>query len=366
MTKKADQAKNEASGPPSRSQNGSAAAEEAQEKAPAKATKKKATKKSASKATKKKTAKKSTKKAGSKASGAAEGPESTGETKKKKTTKKAGGKSLVIVESPAKARTINKYLGKDYVVRASMGHIRDLPKGKFGIDLEHDFEPEYTPIRGKAKVISELKKLAKSAPSVYLAPDLDREGEAIAWHLAESLDVDEQRIFRVVFNEITKKAILEAFSEPGKLEHEQGRRAAGATRARPDHGLQALAPALEEDRQGAVGRARAVRGDAADRRARARDPQVRQRGILARHRAHGGRRTGLRCRAPAHRCDRRIEKNLNEEEAKGLVAQIGSQTRCCSASSRTSRRRAVRRRPSRPASCSRRRRRCCASARARR
>ncbi|MCZ6786833.1 MAG: type I DNA topoisomerase, partial [Planctomycetota bacterium] len=130
---------------------------------------------------------------------------------------KPRGKSLVIVESPAKAKTINKYLGKDFVVRASMGHIRDLPKGKFGIDIENGFKPDYTTIRGKAKVISELKKLAKSAPYLYLAPDLDREGEAIAWHLFELLDVPEDRVFRVVFNEITKAAILAAFGEPGKL-----------------------------------------------------------------------------------------------------------------------------------------------------
>src|SRR5688572_24838151 len=129
------------------------------------------------------------------------------------------GKSLVIVESPAKARTINKYLGKDYVVKASMGHIRDLPKGRFGIDIEGGFIPDYTTIRGKAKVLSELKKLARVAPSIYLAPDMDREGEAIAWHLAESLDLpDPEKVFRVVFNEITKKAILEAFEHPGKLD----------------------------------------------------------------------------------------------------------------------------------------------------
>ncbi len=141
----------------------------------------------------------------------------------KKTAKKAAKrprkkKSLVIVESPAKARTINKYLGTDYVVRASMGHIRDLPKGKFGIDLEHGFKPEYATIRGKGKVISELKRLAKGAEAVYLAPDMDREGEAIAWHLQEILEVPEDRVFRVVFNEITKAAIKDAFKEPGRLD----------------------------------------------------------------------------------------------------------------------------------------------------
>ena len=128
------------------------------------------------------------------------------------------GKSLVIVESPAKAKTINKYLGKDFVVRASMGHIRDLPKGKFGIDIEHGFKPDYALIKGKQKVISELKRLAKKAPTVYLAPDLDREGEAIAWHLFEALELKDTPVFRVVFNEITKKAILEAFDHPGKLD----------------------------------------------------------------------------------------------------------------------------------------------------
>src|SRR5262245_20573919 len=132
----------------------------------------------------------------------------------KRSTKK---KSLVIVESPAKARTINKYLGSDYVVRASMGHIRDLPKGKFGIDPK-TFEPEYIAIRGKGKVLSELKKLAKAADAVYLAPDMDREGEAIAWHLAETLEVPSDRIYRVVFNEITKNAILAAFDHPGRLD----------------------------------------------------------------------------------------------------------------------------------------------------
>ncbi|MCC6405669.1 MAG: type I DNA topoisomerase, partial [Planctomycetes bacterium] len=131
---------------------------------------------------------------------------------------RASGKSLVIVESPAKAKTINKYLGKSFVVRASMGHIRDLPKGKFGIDMEHGFEPQYTAIRGKAKVIAELKRIAGAAKAVYLAPDMDREGEAIAWHLREALELDESKTFRVVFNEITKNAILEAFEKPGKLD----------------------------------------------------------------------------------------------------------------------------------------------------
>src|SRR5438046_574161 len=100
------------------------------------------------------------------------------------------GKNLVIVESPAKAKTINKYLGNDYVVKASMGHVRDLPSKGMGVDLK-TFEPEYVIIeeRGKGKVVSELRKLAKDAPNIYLATDLDREGEAIAWHLQQALGI---------------------------------------------------------------------------------------------------------------------------------------------------------------------------------
>jgi DNA topoisomerase-1 len=141
--------------------------------------------------------------------------------KKERRAKAPRKKSLVIVESPAKARTINKYLGTDFVVKASMGHIRDLPKGKFGIDIEHGFRPEYTTIRGKGKVLSELKRLAKTSDAVYLAPDMDREGEAIAWHLAESLEIPHDRIYRVVFNEITQRAIQEAFREPGRLDQDK-------------------------------------------------------------------------------------------------------------------------------------------------
>src|SRR5438874_6688819 len=112
--------------------------------------------------------------------------------------KKNGKKSLVIVESPAKAKTINKYLGNDYVVKASMGHVRDLPSKGMGVDLK-TFEPEYVIIeeRGKGKVVSELRKLAKDAPNIYLATDLDREGEAIAWHLQQALGISDERAKRV-------------------------------------------------------------------------------------------------------------------------------------------------------------------------
>src|SRR5436853_3695960 len=133
-------------------------------------------------------------------------------------------KSLVIVESPAKAKTINKYLGKDYEVEASLGHIKDLPKSKLGVDIEGDFSTEYTIIPGKEKVVAKLKKLAKTAIAIYLAPDPDREGEAIAAHLAEELrdggkkKKDSKPIHRVTFNEITKKAVQEAFRHPREID----------------------------------------------------------------------------------------------------------------------------------------------------
>src|SRR5690554_1967501 len=170
------------------------------------------------------------------------------------------GKSLVIVESPAKAKTINKYLGKEFVVKSSVGHIRDLPvsgsgnglatdaadrareaaktrklsaeekaahkekklrqqlSARMGVDPEQGWKARYESLPGKEKVVAELKKLAKTADTIYLATDLDREGEAIAWHLKEAIGGDDDRYRRVVFNEITNKAIKEAFSEPGELD----------------------------------------------------------------------------------------------------------------------------------------------------
>ena len=161
-------------------------------------------------------------------------------------------KTLVIVESPAKAKTISKYLGPDYIVKSSVGHIRDLPKGKskkpaqrntipkdlpddekirlkkinerkrlvrrMGIDPDNGWAANYEIIPEKEKVIKELKTAAKSVESIFLATDLDREGEAIAWHLKEAIGGDDSRYKRVVFNEITKRAIQDAFSEPGELD----------------------------------------------------------------------------------------------------------------------------------------------------
>ncbi|MGH7786990.1 MAG: type I DNA topoisomerase [Candidatus Binatia bacterium] len=127
-------------------------------------------------------------------------------------------KNLVIVESPAKARTLTKYLGRDYEVKASVGHVVDLPKSKLGVDIENDFAPEYTVIHGKAKIITELRQAAKGKENIYLAPDPDREGEAIAWHIAEKLDGKRSNVRRVLFNEITKKAVQEALKHPKDLD----------------------------------------------------------------------------------------------------------------------------------------------------
>jgi len=125
---------------------------------------------------------------------------------------------LVIVESPAKAKTIERYLGKKYKVRASLGHLRDLPRSQMGVDTENDFEPKYITIRGKGPILQELKKEAKKAKKIFLAADPDREGEAIAWHLANQLGVDIESDCRVVFNEITKEAIKESFKNPRPID----------------------------------------------------------------------------------------------------------------------------------------------------
>src|SRR5439155_22351141 len=127
-------------------------------------------------------------------------------------------KNLVIVESPAKAKTLGKYLGRNYQVKASVGHVMDLPKSKLGVDIEKDFAAEYHVIQGKAKVLEEIKKAAKDKENIYLAPDPDREGEAIAWHIAQKLGPRKRNIHRVLFNEITKKAVLEALKNPGKVD----------------------------------------------------------------------------------------------------------------------------------------------------
>ncbi len=139
------------------------------------------------------------------------------------------GQKLVIVESPAKAKTIEKYLGKNYVVEASMGHVRDLPKSKLGVDIENNYEPQYITIRGKGELLKSLRKLAKKADKVYLATDPDREGEAISWHLANLLKIEDKDKCRIVFNEITKAAVKNSLKNArtinkGLVDAQQARR----------------------------------------------------------------------------------------------------------------------------------------------
>jgi len=138
-------------------------------------------------------------------------------------------KSLLIVESPTKAKTLQKYLGKEYDVRSTKGHVRDLPKNELGVDVTKDFHAKYVTIVGKAKVISELKKAAAGVPDIYLGPDPDREGEAIAWHIAESLGEENHRFHRVLLMELTQKGIKEALAKPvsldrARFESQQARR----------------------------------------------------------------------------------------------------------------------------------------------
>ena len=128
--------------------------------------------------------------------------------------------NLVIVESPSKAKTIGKYLGPDYLVKASMGHLRDLPKSKMGVDLEHDFKPDYIPVRGKEELIKELKKDAAGVQTVYLATDPDREGEAISWHLKELLNLSDEKAHRVTFNEITQRVVRESIQHPRDIDYD--------------------------------------------------------------------------------------------------------------------------------------------------
>lgn len=128
-------------------------------------------------------------------------------------------KYLVIVESPAKVKTIKKFLGPNYEVAASNGHVRDLPKSKLGIDVEHDYEPKYITIRGKGDILANLRKEVKKAEKIYLATDPDREGEAISWHLMEALNLKKsgKKVYRITFNEITKNAVKESLKHPREI-----------------------------------------------------------------------------------------------------------------------------------------------------
>src|SRR5882724_9074508 len=186
-----------------------------------------ATAKAPSKTTAKVATKVSTKK--SAAAKVAPAAEAGDEPKKVAKPRRGNDNALVIVESPAKAKTIKKYLGSGYTVKASVGHVKDLPKKTLGIDIANDFTPEYVVIEGKKKVLAEIKEAAETASQIFLAPDPDREGEAIAWHIAEEIRPFNANIHRVLFNEITKKAIIEAIGKPieldvKKFEAQQARR----------------------------------------------------------------------------------------------------------------------------------------------
>ncbi len=227
-------------------------------------------------------------------------------------------RSLVIVESPAKARTINRYLGRDYIVKSSIGHIRDLPTGgkasdpkarakeaaktrkltpkaketyrkkrsrdqlvrRMGVDPDRGWKATYEILPGKEKVVDELRKLAEKSDQIYLATDLDREGEAIAWHLKETIGGDPQRYRRVVFNEITRKAIQDAFAKPTSIDI--SRVSAQQARRFLDRVVGFELSPLLMGQGGAriVGGARAVGRRAPDRRARARDSCIRPRRVL--------------------------------------------------------------------------------------
>ena len=125
---------------------------------------------------------------------------------------------LVIVESPAKVKTIKKFLGSNYVVAASNGHVRDLPKSQLGVDVENDYEPKYITIRGKGEILANLRKEVKKADKVYLATDPDREGEAISWHLSKALKLEDKKVYRISFNEITKNAVKASLKAPRDID----------------------------------------------------------------------------------------------------------------------------------------------------
>ncbi len=127
-------------------------------------------------------------------------------------------KNLVIVESPAKAKTIKKFLGSNYKIEASMGHVRDLPKSQLGVDVDNDFEPKYITIRGKGELLAKLRKEVKKANKIYLATDPDREGEAISWHLLHSLRLEDKKTYRITFNEITKTAVKDSIKNAREID----------------------------------------------------------------------------------------------------------------------------------------------------
>ena len=256
-------------------------------------------------------------------------------------------KNLLIVESPAKAKTINKYLGKDFTVLASYGHVRDLVPKEGAVDPDHGFAMRYDLIEKNEKHVEAIAKAAKSADALYLATDPDREGEAISWHIAEILRerglLEGKTLQRVVFTEITPRAIKEAMTQPRADRHRPGRRAAGAPRARLPGRLQPVAGAVAQGPARPVRRPRAVAGAAHDRRARGGDRSLRRPRVLVdrgRVRApdpdlhrqaqqarrqevravHRHRRRHRRGRAPAHRRGRQRRAARHRRRQQGAQA----------------------------------------------
>ena len=215
-------------------------------------------------------------------------------------------KALVIVESPAKAKTINKYLGKEYVVKASLGHIKDLPKRDLAVDVDHGFEPRYEVIEGKKKLIAELKQTARKVQEVYLAADPDREGEAICYHLQEELGDKQERPAHLPgdVQRDHQEGRPEGLRKTGAGEYRPGGCAAGAARARPAGGLQDFAAAVGQGPARPFRRPRADGGAAAGGGARARNPRVPEEGILDHRCGPGGEEAAAAHRAP-HQAERR-------------------------------------------------------------
>lgn len=183
-------------------------------------------------------------------------------------------KTLIIVESPAKVKTISKFLGRQYTVRSSVGHIRDLPKSQLGVDVENHFAPKYITIRGKGDLIKELKDAAKKSDKVLLATDPDREGEAISWHLSKILNIDEETDCRIAFNEITESGGQERHLSSEEAGHELGRCPAGQKGARPLGRIQPEPASVEKGQAGTVGRKGTVLSVEDHMRQRTRDTGV--------------------------------------------------------------------------------------------
>ena len=263
-------------------------------------------------------------------------------------------KALVVVESPAKAKTINKYLGRNYKVVASMGHVRDLPKSKLGVDIEDGFEPSYEVIASRKKVLKELKDAAKGADEIFVATDPDREGEAIGWHLAEELGSgNKKKIRRLMFNEITKKGVLAALEHPTTI-NKQMVDAQQARRVLDRLVGYKISPLLwDKVRRGlSAGRVQSVALEAGVR-SRARDRGIRRRGILEHHRAP--RRPGAAgVRRQAAQARRHQHQGRQQGRSRSGPSPISARR---AGSSAPSRRRSGRSTPSRRtsrASCSRR------------